>query len=42
LKDLLGKMIDLADKRIDMDGIMNHPWVISDDVPTLEEIKEEF
>ena len=41
-KDLVGKMLDLAGSRIDIDGIMNHPWVKSEDVPTYEQIKYEF
>jgi len=36
-KDLCGQMMQLADKRIDMDGILNHPWM-SGEVPSNDEI----
>jgi len=38
-KDLVTKMIDVVDRRIDMSAIMEHPWYTSDDVPSYEEIK---
>ncbi len=41
-KDLVGKMMEIRESRIDMDGIMNHPWVKSEEVPTHQEIKMEF
>ena len=39
---LITKMIELADKRIDMDGIMNHPWFTDEDVPSYEQIVADF
>ena len=40
--DLVGKMLLLPDKRIDMEGILNHPWFAVNDAPTDEEINYEF
>ncbi len=34
--------MDLSDRRIKMDDIKQHAWYTSEDVPTEEEIKEEF
>jgi len=40
--DLVGKMLALADKRIDMDDILNHPWMANESLPTNEQLIEEF
>jgi len=38
-KDLVTQMIDIADRRFDMEKVMAHPWYTSNDVPSYEEIK---
>ena len=38
-KDLVGRMLELKERRISMEEIYQHPWFVSDDVPTYEEIK---
>lgn len=34
--DLFTKMVDVFDRRIDMNGIKSHPWYTNNDVPTLK------
>lgn len=41
-KDLVTKMIDVRERRINMSDIQSHPWYTSEDVPTEEEIISEF
>jgi len=42
--DLVEKMlaIDKNNSRINMEGIKNHPWFTSAEIPSQEELKQEF
>lgn len=41
-QDLCGRMMELKDRRINMNDILSHPWMTSTDVPSNEEILKEF